>query len=131
MVISLYVEIGIEQEEVLLLIREDLNFIVRDDLYVDHIEIIAIEVKRPFSRSMIIVNWYRPSSSNVAVIQAFEKMLEKLDFSSSECIILGDMNCDVMKTDMTSHTKHLCEIMNRFNFKQLISSPTRVRNNRH
>ena len=69
---------------------------------------------------MIIINWYRPPSSNVAVNHVFEKMLEKLDFSSSECIILGDMNCDVMKVDMASHTKHLCEIMDKFNFKQLI-----------
>ena len=49
MVISLYVEIGIEQEEVLLQIREDLNFnIVRDELSVNDLETIAIEVKRPF-----------------------------------------------------------------------------------
>ena len=109
-------------------IREDLNFIVRDELSVNDLETIAIEVKRPFSRSMIIINWYRPPSSNVAVIHAFEQMLEKLDFSSSECIILGDMNCDVVKVDMASHTKHLCEIMDRFNFKQLITSPTRVTN---
>ena len=29
---------------------------------------------------------------------------------------------------MASHTKHLCEIMDRFNFKQLITSPRRVTN---
>ena len=56
-------------------IREDLNTIVNDELFVNDLETIAIEVKRPFSRSMIIINWYRPPSSNIAVIQAFEKML--------------------------------------------------------
>ena len=111
---------------VVIYIKEDIDYTVRNDLFVQDLEMIIIEVKRPRTRSMFIVNWYRPPNANVANFQLFETVLERLDLTSRECIILGDMNCDVMKIDKPHHTKRLCEIMKRFNYKQLISSPTRV-----
>ena len=109
-------------------IREDHDYTVRNDIAVQELEMIVIEVKRPFNRSIFIVNWYRPPNSNVANFQSLETVIEKLDATNRDCIVLGDMNCDVMKIDKPLCTKRLFEIMERFNFKQVISSPTRVTN---
>ena len=110
-------------------VREDINYIARSDFSVENLETVVIEIKRPYSRPVIIVNWYRPPNSNLAILQSFETLLERIDVLNSECIILGDMNCDLLKTDKAPYTKHLCQIMERYNFNQCITSPTRVTHN--
>ncbi len=54
---------------------------------------------------------------------AFEKSLEDLGSEDREKIVLGDINCDYLKTNVNGKLKR---IINSHGFKQLVTSPTQI-----
>ena len=69
---------------------------------------------------------YRPPNSNTSILSDFETLLRKLDDTNIDIIITGDLNCDMMANNPTHHTKRLSDLINEFQLKQHITSPTRI-----
>ena len=46
-------------------IKSSINFSVRNDLNIADLENVCIEVRKPQSKPLIVVNWYRPPNSPV------------------------------------------------------------------
>jgi hypothetical protein len=67
----------------------------------------------------------RPPNSNTS-LNDFETLLRKLDDTNIDIIITGDLNCEMMANNPTHHTKRLSDLINEFQLKQHITSPTRI-----
>ena len=52
-------------------------------------------------------------------------MISKIDQEGKECILTGDVNCDLFKS-RDNDTKHLKRIYGMCHFKQLIAKSTRM-----
>ncbi|CAB4041287.1 RNA-directed DNA polymerase from transposon BS [Paramuricea clavata] len=93
---------------VVLYIRDNLSYLDRNDLVPDRLEMLCAEITRPFSKSLFVCTWYRPENK--------------------ELIIIGDINCDVMKTSPDAHTRQLNFLCSLYQLDQLINKPTRETN---
>ena len=49
-------------------IKSALNFSVLTDLNIDELENLCIEIRKPNSKPFIVVNWYRPPNSPIAIL---------------------------------------------------------------
>ena len=101
--------------------------------YKNHIEIIpgnlesiCIEIHKPKSKPVLIVTCYRPPNTNSSVLNDFETLLLKLEDTNIDFIITGDLNCDMIAKNPTHLTKRLYDLINEFQLKQHIISPTRI-----
>ena len=82
---------------VVLYVRDNIPFSVRKDLIPERLEMVCIEVSRPYNKSFLVSTWYRAPNSNLDMLD--EWALCKCDTEDSELIIVGDFNnCDVRKT---------------------------------
>ena len=86
----------------------------------------CLEIQKPKSQLILIVAWYRPPNSNTSIFNDCETLLRKLDDLNIDLIITGDLNCDMMANNPTHHTKRLSDLINEFQLKQHITSPTRI-----
>ena len=107
-------------------VRNDLDFTLRTDLMEIDLEILVIEVKQVNLKPFIIVTWYRPPNANLKAFQLFESVLQKGEDLSYECILLGDMNCDILPDNKPWQTKQLLDLTEGFGYVQLVKSVTRV-----
>jgi exonuclease III len=106
--------------------RSILNVINREDLIPDNIEAICLEVIKPKSKPILITSVYRPPSSRIEYFEKIEILFQNLDSEHKELIIVGDFNCDLLKNNLSNHTKRLNEITNLFQMIQVIEHPTRI-----
>ena len=111
---------------VVVYIREIYSFYERKDLNSDDLEIICIEICKPRSRPFLISAWYRPPNSEMKLFDFFEIFLSKCDAESKELIVIGDMNCNMIKSPKDSSTKKFIFLSALYNLEQLIKEPTRV-----
>lgn len=107
-------------------VRSDLSFNPRDDLSHDELEATWIDLILPKTKPILCGVVYRPPQQC-----NFYNLLEDLclahsEFIENECIILGDFNTDVSKSRRCNLVKSLFDIMNMYNFSQIISDVTRV-----
>ncbi len=93
------------------------------------LEMITIEVKKPKTKAFLVNVWYRPPSSIAEIFDDYEKVLEKMDAEDLEVICIGDFNCDWSRQGTQSHTDKLKDMMELYQFEQLIKEPTRVTEN--
>ena len=107
-------------------LKQLLSFTERNDLVVDSLEMICVEIKKPYNKSFLVCAWYRPPNSNTNLLDDFEVFLHKCDLANQELIIMGDLNCDVSKTPPESNTRKLQLLSLLYQLDQLISEPTRV-----
>jgi hypothetical protein len=59
---------------------------------------VCIEIHRQYSKLFLISSWYRPPSSNIDLFDNFEIFIQKCELEDKEIIVLGDFNCDVIKS---------------------------------
>ena len=112
---------------VLLYVRESLPFSERNDLLIsDSLEMLCIEITKPHNKSFLIVTWYRPPNSEVSLFNEYETFLRKCDLENIEVIIMGDLNCDIIKCPPEAHTRRLQFLSSLYQYRQLINEPTRV-----
>ena len=50
-------------------IRDNLSYLDRNDLVPDHLEMLCAEITRPFSKSLLVCTWFRPSNSNLSLFK--------------------------------------------------------------
>ena len=108
----------------LIYIRDDIPCNHRNDLESTSIETLCIEIKQPNSKSFLLSYVYRPPSSKVQWIKDFTLIMEKSLSGEKECIVIGDFNFDLLKTD--NYSKSWLELMESMTFAQLVKDPTRV-----
>ena len=70
---------------------------IREDLSFDELEYLTgIEINKPRSRPLLISTWYRPPDSPTCHFDYFEKIMKKVDLTSYEYFLLGDISVDLM-----------------------------------
>ena len=89
---------------------------------------ICCEINKPQSRPTLISAWYRPPNSEMKIFDSFEIFLKKCDAESKELLIIGDINCNILKSLRDSNTNKLMFLTVLYNLEQLIKEPTRVTN---
>ena len=89
---------------------------------------ICCEINKPQSRPILISAWYRPPNSELKIFYSFEIFLKKCDVESKELLIIGDINCNILKSPRDSNTNKLIFLTVLYNLEQLIKEQTRVTN---
>ena len=107
-------------------LRSNLNFRIREDLLNDNLECLVIEITNPRSRPFLVGTWYRPPSSPPDLFSHFEVLMDKIDAENSEFHLLGDINCNMLSGSPDSNTSELLNILDIYDFHQLITEPTRI-----
>lgn len=103
----------------------------RDDLEIDTVEALWLEVSLPKSRGFLVGTFYRPDCSSKYYdkdfMVKFNNMLDIAAAENKELIVLGDFNCCFMPNKRKStDCEKLKALFKYLDFKQLISSPTRI-----
>ena len=105
-------------------IKSSINFSVRNDLNIADLENVCIEVRKPQSKPLIVVNWYRPPNSHVRLYSHLENLIRKLDLKNFDFFLLDDMNIDMATTKSDNDARQLNNIADICG--QLINEPTRI-----
>ena len=71
---------------------------------------------------LYFMSWYRPPNSPVSIFDYYEELLIFLDSFHYNIIIMGDLNCDIMKSPLSNNTKRLNQIHTLFSLQQINSS---------
>ena len=95
------------------------------DAICSNLESLTIKLNIPYVRPMLITTIYRPPGSTVDLFPKLEELLKSLEPDDTEIIFMGDLNCDLFKTN-DNDTKHIKRIYNMFKLGQMINQPTRV-----
>ena len=107
-------------------VRETIDFEHRTDLQTDNLEILCIEVKPKFSKSFLVLAWYRPPKYEHETLNTLETLLKTIENENKEIILIGDINCNDLNTDYKNKViDHLRSVYRQFQMKQLIKFPTR------
>ena len=109
-------------------LRSSINYKTRNDLVPDGLEAVCLEICKPNSRNFIVASVYRPPDASSAFFYAFEKMIGLIDDENKELHILGDFNCDMLKSVSDQPTKTLKTIYEAYQLSQLITEGTRITN---
>ena len=105
--------------------RSILNVIERTQFVPKSVEAVCIEITKPKAKPILLTTVYRPPNSKVDFMDLFENYLNQLHGQEKELIITGDLNCYLVSTQiLSSHSRRLLDILQLFQFKQLITSPT-------
>ena len=105
-------------------IKSSINFSLRNDLNIADLENVFIEVRKPQSKPVIVVNWYRPPNSHVRLYSHLENLIRKLDLTNFDFFLLGDMHIDMATTKSDIDARQLNNIADICG--QLINEPTRI-----
>ena len=112
---------------VLLYARESLSFSERNDLLVaNSLQVLSIEIVKPHNKSFLVSTWYRHPKSDDCLFNYIEAFLRKCVIEHLEVILIRDLNCDMLKHPPEAHTRKLNFLSSLYQYKQLISKPTRV-----
>ena len=107
-------------------VRETIDFEHHTDLQTDNLEILCTEEKPKFSKSFLVLAWYRPPKYEHQTLNALETLLKTTENENKEIILIGDVNCnDLNIDDKNKVIDHLRSVCRQFQMKQLIKFPTR------
>ena len=83
-------------------------------------------MKPKFSKSFLVLAWYRPPKYEHETLDALETLLKTIENENKEIILIGDVNCNDLNTDDKNKIiDHLRSVYRQFRMKQLIKFPTR------
>ena len=106
-------------------INNDYAFNTRTDLTSNDTEAIWAELLLPKSKPILIGTVYRPPNQK-DFVDKFQETMNKLE-PEQETVILGDFNfCLLNKKSNNPIVNNFTNIMQLFNFSQVINVPTRV-----
>ena len=111
---------------VLLFIKSNLNFIVRNDLMLNPLECVIVEITKPRSRPILVGTLYRPPGASMELFEQIESLFCRVDSSNAEFYLLGDINCDLLSDKPHCYTKKLVDLMSTYSLEQVIKEPTRI-----
>ena len=104
-------------------IHKSINYQLREDLFRINIESISVQITIGNYKPFIVTTLYRPPGKPVAYFNDIDTLFGTIDSEDKETIYLGDTNCDMLDF-ADNDTKHLINILTKYNLIQLIKSPT-------
>ena len=115
-------------------IKEHLNYVIREDIsvFIPHVfESIFVEITMSPKHTVVGVI-YRPNSEPRADVDIFSSTLfdimEVLNTENKHCVIMGDMNIDLLKFGSHSKTSDYLDNIFTYGYLPVITKPTRVTN---
>ena len=103
------------------------NVLRRLDLEMSNIETLWLEINFTQSKSLLLCYVYRPPNS---LVSCFDDYTRELDYASTLCcsdsILIGDFNIDLKSKNFNNEKGKLNDIMQLYNYNQLIKKYTRV-----
>ena len=107
-------------------VKTSINFSLRTDLNMDNLENLCTEIRKPHSKPLIVVTWYRPPNSPVGLYSHLETLIGRIDLTNFEFYLLGDMNVNMASTNYDNDVRQLTNIADIYGLHQLIKEPTRI-----
>ena len=111
-------------------LRSSINYKVRsrNDLVPTELEAVCVEIIKPHSKPFLVTTVYRPPSALSEFFDHFEKLIKAVDNENKEMYILGDLNCNMLKTNNDSNipTKKIKSLYELYQLAQLIDEATRI-----
>ena len=109
-------------------LRSSINYKIRKDLVPPELEAVCVEIIKPHSKPFLVTTVYRPPSSLPKFFDDFEKLIKAIDNENKEMYILGDLNCNMLKTDKDANipTKKIKSLYELYQLTQMIDEATRV-----
>ena len=80
--------------------RDTINYRIRSDLNDTDIEILTIEIFKNKNKPFLKTTWYRHPNDPMDTLYKFENCLRLIDNEDKESIIVGDVNSDILSTDL-------------------------------
>ena len=110
--------------------RNCINVALRNNLIPEDLEAICVEVMQAKSKPILIATVYRPPNTSMDIFEKIGTLMQNLDQENKEVIILGDFNCDLLRSSTTSnHTRKFLDLIEVFQFDQIITQRTRITQN--
>ena len=108
--------------------RSSINYKVRNYLVPTELEAVCVEIIKPHSKPFLVTTVYRPPSALSEFFDHFEKLIKAVDNENKEMYILGDLNCNMLKTNNDSNipTKKIKSLYELYQLTQLIDEATRI-----
>ena len=101
----------------------DLNIESNDSVYVENVWLDMVINDSPFILGAI---YRHPNHSVNEFTKALDNQLEKILNSKKSCIIVGDLNIDLIKFQQDNYTSDFINTMLTNNFLPVITMPTRI-----
>ena len=100
-----------------------ITYRVRHDLITDPaLEYICVELKLPFTAPVLILNVYRPPSSNAETDTSLATFIENYVAQNKECFVLRDFN--IITLFVRSHSNRLLKSIHSLGLSQMVDKPT-------
>lgn len=116
-----------------LFVKEHLNYKIREDLsvFIPHVfESIFIEIRSDHNKNVVVGVIYRPNSAPKADLDIFSttifEIMEIINNEQNKCILMGDMNIDLIKYETHIQTCEYLDNIFSHGFLPVITLPTRV-----
>ena len=111
--------------ETAIYVHSSITYHVRNDLITDPaLECICVELKLPFTAPVLILNVYRPPSSNAETDTSLATCIENVVARNKECYVLGDLNVNTLC--VRSCSNRLLKSIHSLGLSQMVDKPTRV-----
>ena len=114
-------------------IKENINFSLRSDIsvFLPHIfESIFVEVINQSGKNSVVGVIYRPNTEPLADFDIFEtnlcEIISIINREQKHCVIMGDMNIDLLRFETHTKTDHYLENLFCNGFLPVIVKPTRI-----
>ena len=106
-------------------LRSSINYKVRNYLVPTELEAVCVEIIKPHSKPFLVTTVYRPPSALSEFFDHFEKLIKAVDNENKEMYILGDLNCNMLKTNNDSNipTKKIKSLYELYQFFTNFSGP--------
>ena len=99
----------------------------RLDLFVQDIETVWLELTLPNRKKILICSLYKPPNANFDAFKAsLVNVLEQLASEGVETLVFGDFHCDMLPKRLPKISKELMQLLNMYQFDQLIKQPTHI-----
>ena len=116
-----------------LFIKSSINYNIREDIsvFIPNIcETLFIEIVNNNGRNVVVGVVYRPNTEPHADIDIFssnmEHIMDTIQHENKHCLIMGDMNIDLLKFETHTKTDDYLDNLFTHGFIPLITKPTRV-----
>jgi len=105
--------------------QEHIPVKIRSDLGCKEVEVLWLEIKLPYIKSILMGCCYRPPSATILYLDNICKMLDKVCDTNYELFFLGDFNIDWSVRDCPLKAR-LLSLANTCNLSQVVKKPTRI-----
>ena len=105
--------------------RSSINYNIRNDLIPTELEAVCVEIIKPHSKPFLVTTVYRPPNASADFFEHFENLIKAFDDENKEFYILGDLNCDMLKTgNENMPIKKIKSLYELYQLSQLIQEAT-------